>query len=327
MAWCLAQPCLRLSPNPLHVVMEVWFDPLFTLLFSILSLHVLFCFPYLLEFHLEKFCLSDSQHSFHTKYPLSESKAHLHATTHHPLVKPLAWWVICSIFYWEGWGKLGLLKGHQEVERELVELRGHVKQLEDKLHKEGNWRIAKVKQVTQRREDNNVDKQGVDTRSIQNITPGVCRVVNSPAPAPIPPPIHSMNTWEVNWDTNNSCYCHFNPWGSISQWWGHHLQSHIYASQSNFWSPNMGYIQYIIPLLCPTLVTDIMSSSLLLPACLFSCIWDCDKSVAMREGLWSWFHLASGSALSVVRWMPCHGLPSCLTSPETVSKPAPPWVL
>ena len=29
----------------------------------------------------------------------------------------------------------GLQTGHQEVERELAELRGHVKQLEDELHK------------------------------------------------------------------------------------------------------------------------------------------------------------------------------------------------
>jgi hypothetical protein len=45
----------------------------------------------------------------------------------------------------------GLQTGCQEVERELADLRGYVKQLEGQLHKEGNWRVAKVTQA--RRED------------------------------------------------------------------------------------------------------------------------------------------------------------------------------
>jgi hypothetical protein len=40
----------------------------------------------------------------------------------------------------------------------------------------------------------------------------------------------------------------------------------------------------MIPLLRPTFVTDLVSSSLLFPARLFSCIWDHDKGITMREG-------------------------------------------
>jgi hypothetical protein len=36
-----------------------------------------------------------------------------------------------------------LQTGHQEAEKELMDLQVYVKQLEDKLHKEGNWWVAK----------------------------------------------------------------------------------------------------------------------------------------------------------------------------------------
>jgi hypothetical protein len=91
----------------------------------------------------------------------------------------------------------GLQTGHQEVERELEDLQGYVKQLEDQLHKEGNWQVAKVTQA--RRDDaSNVCEQRVEARLIWNVTPVVCRMVKSLVPAPIPPPIHSMNTRKVN---------------------------------------------------------------------------------------------------------------------------------
>jgi len=174
----------------------------------------------------------------------------------------------------------GLRAGRQEAEKELADLREYVKDLEDRLHKEGNWRVAKVTQA--RREDNsNVREQRVEARPIRNITPAARRVVKSLASAPVPPPIHIR---EVSRDTDNSRYRRSNPWGSISRRRGRHFRSRIHTKQSNFRSPNTGYIRYIIPPLRPTLVTDFMSSSLSLPARLFSCIWDRDEGVATREG-------------------------------------------
>jgi hypothetical protein len=38
----------------------------------------------------------------------------------------------------------GLRVGRQEAEKELADLREYVKDLEDQLHKEGNWHVAKV---------------------------------------------------------------------------------------------------------------------------------------------------------------------------------------
>ena len=74
--------------------------------------------------------------------------------------------------------------GHQEVERKLADLRGHVKWLKEKLHKEGNWHVAKVTQA--RRDDNtNVCEQDVEARPIWNITPAARRVVKSLAPRAI----------------------------------------------------------------------------------------------------------------------------------------------
>ena len=87
---------------------------------------------------------------------------------------------------------------------------------------------------------------------------------------------HCWSAWqtlriqEVNWNTNDSHHCHPSPWASISQWWGCHFQSCIHTLQSDFWSPNTGYILYIISWLH---MTDHMSSSLSFPACLFSCVF------------------------------------------------------
>ena len=106
----------------------------------------------------------------------------------------------------------GLQTGCQEVEKELADLWGGVKQPEEKLHKEGNWHVAKVTQA--RTGDNNVCEQRDEARPIWNITPAACRVVKSLAPALIPQLIHSMNTQEVNRGTNS---CRSNPWDSISQ--------------------------------------------------------------------------------------------------------------
>ena len=171
----------------------------------------------------------------------------------------------------------GLQMGHQEVEKELADLRGRVKQLEEKLHKEGNWRVMQA-----RRDNNtNVREQGLEVRPIRNVTLAAHGVVKSLVPAPIPPPIHSMNIQEVNQDTH---YRHSNPWGSISRRQGRHFGSRIHTAQSNFWSPNTGYIRYTIPPLRPTFMTDLVSSSLSFPARLFSHIWDRDEGVAMREG-------------------------------------------
>jgi hypothetical protein len=181
----------------------------------------------------------------------------------------------------------GLQTGRQEVEKELADLRGCVKRLEEKLQKEGNWRVAKVTQV--RRDDNtNVREQGLETRPIRNVTLAAHGVVKSIVPVPIPLPIHLMNTQEVirnvNQNTNDSRYCHPNPWGSISRRRGRHFRSCIRTSQSNFRSPNKDYIWYTIPPLRPTSMTGLVSSSLSFPARLFSRIWDRDEGVAMREG-------------------------------------------
>src|SRR5882762_2452755 len=137
----------------------------------------------------------------------------------------------------------GLQTGHQEVERELADLRGHVKWLEEKLHKEGNWRVAKVTQA--RRDDNtNVREQCVEARPIRNITPAARRVVKSLAPALIPQAIHSTNSQEVNQGTN---YCHSNPWGSIARRQGRHFRSRIHTSRPNFHSRDTSSVRYIIP--------------------------------------------------------------------------------
>jgi hypothetical protein len=179
----------------------------------------------------------------------------------------------------------GLQTGRQEVERELANLQGYVKQLEDQLRKEGNWRVAKVTQA-RRDDDSNVREQRVKARPIRNIT-AAHRVVKSLTPAAIPLPILSTNTREVNRNTNNSHYCHPNPWGSISRRRGRRFRC-IRTSQSNFRSPNTSYIQYIIPPLRPTFTTDLMSSSLSFPARLFSRIFHRDEGVAMRKGgTWS----------------------------------------
>jgi hypothetical protein len=170
----------------------------------------------------------------------------------------------------------GLQTGRREVEKELADLRGCVKQLEEKLRKEGNWRI------TQARDDNtNVREQGLEARPIRNVTLAAHGVVKSLVPTSIPLPIHSTNIREVNQDTH---YCRSNPWGSISRRRGRNFRSRIHTAQSNFRSPNTGYIQYTIPPLRPTFMTDLVSSSLSFPARLFSRFFDRDEGVAMREG-------------------------------------------
>jgi len=179
----------------------------------------------------------------------------------------------------------GLQTGRQEVEKELADLRGCVKRLEEKLHKEGNWCVAKVTQA--RRDDNtNVREQGLEAKLIQNVTLAAHGgVVKSLVPVPIPLPIHSMNNREVNRDVNrNANECRPNPWGSISRRRGRRFRSCIRTSHSNFRSPNKDYIQYTIPPLRPTFVTGLVSSSLSFPVRLFSRIWDRDEGVAMRKG-------------------------------------------
>ena len=174
----------------------------------------------------------------------------------------------------------GLWAGHQEAEKELADLREYVKDLEDRLHKEGNWRVAKVMQA--RREDNNnVREQRVEVRPIQNITPAACGVVKSLVPAAIPPP-HSMNI-QVNQNTNDSRYYRSNPWGSISQRWGCHFRSRICTPQSNFWSRNT-YTQYTIPPLHLMFATGLVSFSLSFPARFFSRFFHRDKGITTREG-------------------------------------------
>jgi hypothetical protein len=176
----------------------------------------------------------------------------------------------------------GLRAGHQEAEKELVDLREYVKDLEDRLHKEGNWRVAKVTQA--RREDNNnVREQRAEARPIRNITPAACRVVKSLAPAAIPPLIHSMNI-QVNQNINDSRYHRSNPWGSISRRRGRHFRSRICTSQSNFRSRNTGYTQYTIPPLRLMFATDLVSSSLSFPVRFFSRFFHRDEGVATREG-------------------------------------------
>jgi hypothetical protein len=104
----------------------------------------------------------------------------------------------------------GLQTGCQEVEKELADLWVCVKQLEEKLRKEGNWRVMQA-----RKDDNtNVREQRLEVRPIRNVTLAAHGVVKSLVPAPIPLLIHSTNIREVNQDTH---YCHSNPWGSISR--------------------------------------------------------------------------------------------------------------
>ena len=185
----------------------------------------------------------------------------------------------------------GLQAGRQEVEKELVDLRSYVKQLEVQLHKEGNWRVARVTRmrgkdhIGQRgdmmRSSANIRKQPVEPQHIRGCTSGHSAggVVKSPLPVPVPSPICSANSR----DLNNLHYGHSNPWGSISRRRGRHFRSRTCTSQSSFRSQDT-YIRYTIPPLRPRFVTDLVSSSLSFPTRLFSHFFDRDEGVAMREG-------------------------------------------
>jgi len=55
----------------------------------------------------------------------------------------------------------GLQAGRQEGAKELADLREYVKHLEDRLHKEGSWWVAKVTQA--RTEDGSTIREKVRT--------------------------------------------------------------------------------------------------------------------------------------------------------------------
>ena len=170
--------------------------------------------------------------------------------------------------------------GHQEVEKELAGLREYVEQLEGQLHREGN---SPVCMVTKSRSDDNfnaVRERRVNMYlQVRDSIPDLpaIKVVGFAAPAPVPPPICSLNTRDI------SCL-YLNPWGSISRQWRHNFQSWICTSQSDFHSQDTGHTRYVIPPLRPTPVTDLVSSSLAFSVHLFSRLFGSDKGVAMWDG-------------------------------------------
>jgi hypothetical protein len=217
-----------------------------------------------------------SVHSFcHTGYPfcIESTSARSNATSAHSTIIEMS-----QLF--EALLRGARKAGRQEVEKELVDLRKYVKQLEDQLHKQGNWRITKVTRT--RREDSTYFRQQRQQIPSRTITPGrrLNGMVTSlvPAPIPVPSPIHTTN----HRDVNNLCYGRSNPWGSISRRRGRHFRSRTF--QPDLRSPNTSYIRYTIPPLRPTFVTDLVSSSLSFPARLFSRFFDRDEGVAMRDG-------------------------------------------
>ena len=102
--------------------------------------------------------------------------------------------------------------GCQEVEKELADLWGYVKQLEEKLHKEGNQHVAKVT----RYDNTNIHEQELKVKPIWNVTLAAHGAVKSLMPVPIPPLIHLMNNQDINQDVNqNANHCHPNPWAAF----------------------------------------------------------------------------------------------------------------
>jgi hypothetical protein len=178
----------------------------------------------------------------------------------------------------------GLQAGRRAVEEKLIDLQNYVRQLEDQLHREGNWRVAKVTKPLPNRTDDldEIRQQRVNTQQVRHNIPAhpvhAVYGVIACAPAPVPSRMHlERSKGNAAQQLNRS-----NPWGSISRRRGRHFRSRVHTSQSDFHLQNTNRTRYIIPPLRP--VTDFVSSSLSFPARLFSRFWDRDEGVATREG-------------------------------------------
>ena len=240
---------------------------------------------YILEFYLENFYLSDSQ-VLHTLYPFSASasKAHLHATACHLLIKLWAQWVICLNFYWEEQGSLGLQRG----------CKWDAKRLRRSWQTYGGMWNSWRRSFTRRATSMLPRLQGMITPTFMSRNSRWNQF--------------GMLPWQHMEQSNLSCLCLFHHW---STWWtirtsikmsikmpiiatltpGQHFVTmglpflilHLHCTLW-FAITNKDYIQYTIPPLCPMFVTGLVSSSLLFPALLFSYIWDCNEGVTTRKG-------------------------------------------